>query len=95
MVGNDAYTMPEMPEGCEEGIVKGMYKFRSTEGSNDHVQLFGSGAIMPGVWRLSKSSPTTTESAAMSGASLATRSWPERRKRVLAGICFTQLKRQG
>ena len=54
MVGNDAYTMPEMPAGCEEGIVKGMYKFRSTEGSNDHVQLFGSGAIMPGVLEAQK-----------------------------------------
>jgi pyruvate dehydrogenase E1 component len=49
MVGNDAYTMPDMPEGCEEGIVKGMYKFRSVEGSGERVQLFGSGAIMPGV----------------------------------------------
>ena len=49
MVGNDAYTMPDMPEGCEDGIVKGMYKFRSVEGSSDHVQLFGSGAIMQSV----------------------------------------------
>jgi len=46
MVGNDEYVMPAMPEGCEEGIVKGMYKFRSTTGGSNHVQLFGSGAIM-------------------------------------------------
>lgn len=49
MVGNDEYVMPAMPEGCEEGIVKGMYKFRSVDGTSDRVQLFGSGAIMLGV----------------------------------------------
>ena len=31
MVGNDDYVMPAMPEGCEEGIIKGMYKFRTVE----------------------------------------------------------------
>ena len=48
MVGNDPYLMPKMPEGCEEGIVKGMYKFKSVEAdkSKHRVQLFGSGAIM-------------------------------------------------
>ncbi len=48
MVGNDSYTMPEMPAGIEEGIVRGMYKFRSRDvkGSAPRVQLFGSGAIM-------------------------------------------------
>ena len=51
MVGNDNYMMPEMPEGCEEGIVKGMYKFKSVEGKKGghRVQLFGSGAIMMSV----------------------------------------------
>ncbi len=53
MVGNDNYVMPDMPEGCEEGIVKGMYKFKSTAATNSqhHVQLFGSGAIMISVIR--------------------------------------------
>lgn len=48
MVGNDNYEMPAMPEGCEEGIVNGIYKFRSVEAkdSKARVQLFGSGAIM-------------------------------------------------
>ena len=51
MVGNDNYIMPKMPEGCEEGIVKGMYKFKSVEGKSggNRVQLFGSGAIMMSV----------------------------------------------
>ena len=53
MVGNDNYVMPSMPEGCEEGIVKGMYKFRSVESKKGghRVQLFGSGAIMNCVLR--------------------------------------------
>ena len=53
MVGNENYAMPEMPAGCEEGIVKGLYKFRSREvkGSNLRVQLLGSGAIMNNVLR--------------------------------------------
>ena len=48
MVGNDNYIMPKMPEGCEEGIIKGIYKFRTKESEQGkhRVQLFGSGAIM-------------------------------------------------
>lgn len=48
MSENEEYTHPKMPEGCEEGIVKGMYKFRSREVKNakGRVQLFGSGAIL-------------------------------------------------
>ena len=56
MVGNDNYVMPAMPDGCEEGIVKGMYKFRTVEAENarHRVQLFGSGAIMMGVLEAQK-----------------------------------------
>ncbi|MEM9943166.1 MAG: pyruvate dehydrogenase (acetyl-transferring), homodimeric type [Planctomycetota bacterium] len=48
MVGNDNYIMPKMPDGCEEGITKGIYKFRSLDAAKEkyRVQLFGSGAIM-------------------------------------------------
>ncbi len=37
-----------MPEGCQEGIIKGMYRFRSQDVDNARarVQLFGSGAIL-------------------------------------------------
>lgn len=51
MVGNENYLQPEMPAGVEEGIVKGIYKFSSSEvkGSKQRVQLFGSGAIMNSV----------------------------------------------
>jgi pyruvate dehydrogenase E1 component len=48
MAENEAYEHPEMPEGCEEGIIKGIYKYRSHEVDNAvaRVQLFGSGAIL-------------------------------------------------
>ena len=43
---NENYEHPPMPEGAAEGIVKGMYLFRSAEGSGPRVQLLGSGAIL-------------------------------------------------
>ena len=45
---NDNYVHPEMPEGVEDGIIKGMYRLRSldVEGATARVQLFGSGAIL-------------------------------------------------
>ena len=45
---NEPYTHPEMPEGCEEGIVRGLYKYRSrdVEDARARVQLFGSGPIL-------------------------------------------------
>lgn len=48
MSENEEYSHPEMPEGCEEGIVKGIYKVQSREvaGAKARVQLFGSGAIL-------------------------------------------------
>jgi pyruvate dehydrogenase E1 component len=48
---NDQYAMPEMPGGAREGILKGMYKFRSASKPDAKLraQLFGSGAILPEV----------------------------------------------
>jgi pyruvate dehydrogenase E1 component len=44
---NEKYKMPAMPKGAEEGIIKGMYKFKkSTKKKGEKVHLFGSGAIM-------------------------------------------------
>lgn len=46
-VMNENYVQPEMPEGCEEGIVKGMYLFRKAgKGKGLKVQLMGSGTIL-------------------------------------------------
>lgn len=48
MSENEEYVHPAMPAGCEEGIIKGMYKYKSLDVNNAkaRVQLFGSGAIL-------------------------------------------------
>ncbi len=43
---NENYAMPPMPEGAAEGILKGIYKFKSAEGGKAALQLFGSGPIL-------------------------------------------------
>ena len=54
---NENYPMPAKPEGADEGILKGLYRFRaaepqaegrsgSTEGRPPRVQLFGSGSLL-------------------------------------------------
>lgn len=55
-VYNENYEMPSMPDGCEEGILKGMYKLRDVSAKKSvsampHVNLFGSGAILREVLR--------------------------------------------
>jgi pyruvate dehydrogenase E1 component len=47
-VMNEPYAMPAMPAGAQEGILKGMYKFRASEMKQAKLraQLFGSGAIL-------------------------------------------------
>jgi pyruvate dehydrogenase E1 component len=50
-VMNEQYAMPMMPEGSQQGILKGLYRFRATAqpGARARAQLFGSGAILPEV----------------------------------------------
>jgi pyruvate dehydrogenase E1 component len=47
-VMNEPYSMPAMPEGAEEGILRGMYLLRPAENQKAKLraQLFGSGAIL-------------------------------------------------
>jgi pyruvate dehydrogenase E1 component len=49
-IGNENYKMEAMPEGCKEGIVKGMYKFRPTalkqSKAKSKIHLLGSGPIL-------------------------------------------------
>ena len=42
---NEFYPQPPMPEGCREGVLKGLYKFRAGNGEAQ-AQLFGSGPIL-------------------------------------------------
>jgi pyruvate dehydrogenase E1 component len=50
-VMNEQYAMPAMPEGVRDGILKGLYRYRSTSAPDRpaRAQLFGSGAILPEV----------------------------------------------
>lgn len=44
---NENYPMPPMPEGAEEGIIKGLYKFKTgPAGAKHKAQIFGSGSII-------------------------------------------------
>lgn len=43
---NENYHHPAMPEGVEEGIVKGMYRFQKSEANGPRVQLMGCGTIL-------------------------------------------------
>ena len=47
-VENDIYSMPEMPAGVEEGILKGLYKFKPSAQKDTPLKahLLGSGAII-------------------------------------------------
>jgi pyruvate dehydrogenase E1 component len=47
-VMNEFYKMPPMPEGVEEGILKGLYKYRGSSNKRAKIKahLFGSGAIL-------------------------------------------------
>lgn len=46
-VMNENYMQPDMPEGVEEGILKGMYQLKSSaKKAKAHVQLMGSGTIL-------------------------------------------------
>ncbi|MCU7860331.1 MAG: pyruvate dehydrogenase (acetyl-transferring), homodimeric type, partial [Candidatus Thiodiazotropha sp. (ex Lucinoma kastoroae)] len=45
-VMNENYLQPAMPQGIEEGIVRGLYQFKTGGKQQLRVQLLGSGAIL-------------------------------------------------
>jgi pyruvate dehydrogenase E1 component len=46
-VHNENYVHPEMPEGSEDGILKGLYKFKDASRKKKHkVHLLGSGTLL-------------------------------------------------
>jgi pyruvate dehydrogenase E1 component len=47
-VGNEPYPQPEMPKGSAEGILQGIYRFRSGSGrkGKPRARILGSGAIL-------------------------------------------------
>ncbi len=43
---NENYQHPAMPDGAQEGILRGMYRLRSGSGEGPRVQLLGSGTVL-------------------------------------------------
>ena len=43
---NENYLMPPMPTGVEDGIIKGLYKFKAGPEGKVKAHIFGSGSIM-------------------------------------------------
>src|SRR5437764_1837799 len=45
---NENYPQPPMPEGCEDGIIRGLYRFGEgpNEGKRHHAQILGSGPMV-------------------------------------------------
>jgi pyruvate dehydrogenase E1 component len=43
---NEPYPMPQMPEGCRDGVLRGIYGYRAASDGKAIVQLFGSGPIL-------------------------------------------------
>jgi pyruvate dehydrogenase E1 component len=45
-VMNENYVQPALPEGVDDGILRGLYLLREGDGAGPRVQLLGSGAIL-------------------------------------------------
>jgi len=43
---NENWAMPPKPDGVEEGVLRGLYRFRAAQGGSRHIQLLGSGSIL-------------------------------------------------
>jgi pyruvate dehydrogenase E1 component len=43
---NENWAMPAMPEGVEDGVLRGLYRFRSAEKGSRRVQILASGSIL-------------------------------------------------
>jgi pyruvate dehydrogenase E1 component len=43
---NQDYPMPSMPEGCEPGVLAGLYLYRAAQPGKHRAQILGSGVIL-------------------------------------------------
>ena len=81
-VYNENYEMPPMPPGCEQGILKGIYRLREVAAEKPaadlpQVQLLGSGAILREVLRAAE---MLAESWGISSTVWSVTSWKELRR---------------
>ncbi len=74
---NENYPQPNLPEGVEQAIIKGMYRFarHEVEGARGRVQLLGSGAILREVIAAAELLASDWGSTVRSGALPALPSW--------------------
>jgi pyruvate dehydrogenase E1 component len=87
-VYNENYEMPPMPPGCEEGILKGMYRLKDVPAAGKAiapelppVQLLGSGAILREVIR---AADLLAEHWGIAGTVWSVTSWKELRREAQA-----------
>ena len=81
-VYNENYEMPPMPPGCEQGILKGIYRLREVAAEKPaadlpQVQLLGSGAILREVLRAAE---MLAKSWGISSTVWSVTSWKELRR---------------
>jgi pyruvate dehydrogenase E1 component len=48
---NENWAMPAKPDGVEDGVLRGLYRFRTAEQGSRRVQILGSGSILHQVLR--------------------------------------------
>lgn len=89
-VYNENYEMPAMPKGCEEGILRGIYRLRDVEASGPlpRAQLFGSGAILREVIR---AADLLAEHWGVSSTIWSVTSWKELRREAAASRRWNML----
>ena len=93
-VYNENYEMPQMPAGCEEGILKGMYRLKDVAagaqaaGKLPHVHLLGSGAILREVIR---AADLLAELWGVSSTVWSVTSWKELRREAQASRRWNML----
>jgi len=89
-VANENYAMPPMPEGVEDGIVKGMYKFMPAGVKNAvaSVNLLGSGALLNEAIKAKK---ILEESYNVAAPVFSVTSYNELRREALAAERFNML----
>ncbi|HEV2688793.1 MAG TPA: pyruvate dehydrogenase (acetyl-transferring), homodimeric type, partial [Bryobacteraceae bacterium] len=51
---NENYAQPPMPDGVQDGILRGIYRYKAAEGGKPQLQLFGSGPILNEALRAQK-----------------------------------------
>jgi pyruvate dehydrogenase E1 component len=93
-VYNENYEMPPMPAGCEEGILKGMYRLKDVAAGTKaaaalpHVHLLGSGAILREVIR---AADLLAERWGVSSTVWSVTSWKELRREAQASRRWNML----